>query len=34
LAFGVAQSLIAAVIWISYFEMSERVKATFVHGRA
>jgi len=31
LGFGVFESLIAAIVWISYFEVSERVKATFVH---
>lgn len=30
LGFGVFRALISAAIWITYFEMSERVKATFV----
>jgi hypothetical protein len=31
LGFSVLQSVIGAIVWISYFEVSERVKATFVH---
>jgi len=30
LGFGVLRALVSAVVWITYFEMSERVKATFV----
>jgi Protein of unknown function (DUF2569) len=31
LGFSVLKSAIAAIVWIGYFEVSERVKATFVH---
>jgi hypothetical protein len=31
LGFGAAKSLIGAIVWIAYFEVSERVKATFIH---
>lgn len=31
LAIGVLQSLIAAVVWIAYFQVSRRVQATFVN---
>jgi hypothetical protein len=31
LGLGVLQSAIVAIVWICYFEVSERVKATFIH---
>lgn len=31
LGLSTLQALVSAIVWISYFELSERVKATFVH---